>query len=453
MSSKRLMVILPPTLKGPGMIKSPPLDIANLVSVLKLDANHVVLTDFRKNILDNPSFYKDKGVDLGIFSDFRKCLGHCVSEDVEVLSSVDRIMSEISFHGVEYVILSVAVLEQFSLPYLMASLCCAKQIKAKHRDIKVVLFGNCPAPHVKKIMHLFKWVDAFPVGGNEFSVADYIKRHDTDGPIKGIYYRKHHQLVVPTSPRRMDLDRLPIPDFSLFDLEEYKANGRLVLPYELGRGCINHCFYCYYIHKGSLHMKDPAKAVTELEILSQRYKTGLFHLMDAAINADPVWLMKFCDLMEDKGGKMRWSALAIPHMSQLLLDKLKKAGCAQLRWGVESGSARMLKKINKGITRKSIKETLRHSHVIGINNYITLISGLKCEVENDVKETNAFIQEISPYVDAAKECVYGELGHFSLSVFDSLMNKSQMAQQESRYQDVLARLKIGQRDIIDFMTR
>ena len=51
MSSKRLMVILPPTLKGPGMIKSPPLDIANLVSVLKLDANHVVLTDFRKNVL------------------------------------------------------------------------------------------------------------------------------------------------------------------------------------------------------------------------------------------------------------------------------------------------------------------------------------------------------------------------------------------------------------------
>ncbi len=226
----------------------------------------------------------------------------------------------------------------------------------------------------------------------------------------------------------------------------------LVLPYELSRGCINSCFYCYYIHKGTIDIKEPSKAIAELMMLSQAYGTDRFHLMDAAINLDVDWLMRFCDLLAKQQKKIKFSALAIPHMNKLLLDKLKNAGCVQLRWGVESGSERMLKKINKGITKASIKNTLAYAHLIGINNYITLISGLECELESDVEETIEFIQEIAGYVDSAKECIYGELGHFSLAVFESLMNNLKVQRRESRYKGILGRLNIGQEDIIDFMT-
>lgn len=437
MRNTNIMIVLPPALRGPGMIKSPPLDIANLVAILGLNANNnIILTDFRKNVLNDSLYYQERGINLSIFNDFKRCMRHFLSEDVEINRNVKRILSGVNFDGHGYVVFSVAVLEQFSLPYLMSALCLAQRIKEEHPAIKIIFFGNCPKAHIHKITRLFKFIDAFPMGGNEFLVSDYIRRRPA-GLIKG----------------QVPLDRFPPPDFSLFDLESYKSNARLVLPYELSRGCINSCFYCYYIHKGMINIKEPSKSVTELMMLSQEYGTDRFHLMDAAINLDADWLMRFCDLLGKQHGKIKFSALAIPNMHRLLLDKLKEAGCVQLRWGVESGSERMLKKINKGITRESIKDTLAHAHLIGINNYITLISGLECELESDVEETITFIQEIAGYVDSAKECIYGELGHFSLAVFESLMNNLKVSRRESRYKGILGLLNIGQEDIIDFMTR
>lgn len=452
MRNKNIRIILPPALRGPGMLKSPPLDIANLVAILKLNVgNNVSLTDFRKHVVNSSSYYQARGVNLSIFNDFKKCLRHFLTEDFEISQNVSRILSETSFEGVEYIVFSVMVLEQFSLPHLLSSLCLAKQIKKEFPHIKIIFFGNCPDLHIAKIIKLFKLIDAFPIGGNELYVADYIHGRK-EGVVEGVYYRKKGKVFSPKGFRGVDLDRFPLPDFSLFDLEDYKANGHLILPYELSREFVNSYYYSYYIRKGKINTKDPAKAAAELMMLSRQYKTSLFHLMDVAINLDPDWLMKFCYLLVQQKEKIKWCALALPNIQESLLDKLKEAGCVQLRWGVESGSERMLKNIDQGTTKESIKNTLVHAHSIGINNYITLVSGLEGELESDVEETKIFLQEIAPYVDSAKECIYGELGHFSLGVFESFMNHSVVQQSKIRYKDILRQLNIGQEDIIDFMT-
>ena len=444
-----IMIVLPPALRGPGMLKSPPLDIANLVAILKLNAdNSISLADFRKNVVKSPSFYQEKGIDLSIFDDFKRCLRHFLIQDVEISRTVKQILSGTNFDGLQYAVFSVMVLEQFSLPHLLSSLCLAKHVKKEFPKTKIIFFGNCPNVHVEKMLGIFKLIDAFPIEGNEFYVADYIQGHR-----EGVYYRENGKVFSPKGFKKVDIDRFPCPDFSLFDLKSYTSNGRLVLPYELGREYINSYSYSYYLHKGTINSKDPAKIASDLLILSREYDTDLFHIMDVAINLDPVWLMRFCDLLAQQREKVKWCALALPNMHQSLLDKLKQAGCVQLRWGVESGSERMLKNIDRGTTKQSIKNTLAYAHSIGINNYITLVSGLAGELESDVEETKAFIQEIAPYVDFATECISGELGHFSLGIFESFINNSKVQRCESRYKDILGRLNIGQEDIIDFMTR
>jgi radical SAM superfamily enzyme YgiQ (UPF0313 family) len=453
MRNTNIMIILPPALKGPGMVKSPPLDIANLVSILGLNDNHkIILTDFRKNILNNSFFYQERGMDLNIFNDFRRCLSHFLREDAEINGYVNLILSGIKFDGIHYVVFSVSVLEQFSLPLLMSSLCLAKRVKKVFPEIKIIFFGNCPNEHIEKIMRLFKFIDAFPMGGNEFYVADYIQGQ-MEGMEKGVYYRKNGEIFSPKKVKSVNLNSFPLADFSLFDLESYKSNGHLVLPYELSRGCINRCFFCYYIYKGMINLKDPTKAVDELLMLSRKYGSYRYHFTDAAINLDPDWLIRLCDLLGEKNEKVKWCALATPNMPPIMLDKLKKAGCVQLRWGVETGSERMLKKINKETTKDSIRSTLAYAHSIGINNYITLISGLAGELESDVEETKAFIQEIAPYVDSAQECIYGELGHFPLAVFEPLKKKMNVKRREARYKDTLDRLNVGREDIVDFLAR
>lgn len=369
-------------------------------------------------------------------------------EDVEISRTVKQVLSGTDFDGLGYVVFSVMVLEQFSLPHFLSSLCLAKHVKKEFPETKIIFWGNYPDAHIKKIIRIFKLIDAFPIGGNEFYVADYIQ-----GRKEGAYYRKNGKVFSPKGFRGVDIDRFPPPDFSFFDLESYESNGRLVLPYELSRERINSYSHFYYIHKATINTKDPAKAVADLIMISREYGTDLFHFMDVVINLKPDWLMSFCDLLTRKQEKVKWCALALPHMHRSLLDKFKESGCVQLRWAVESGSERMLKNFDQGTTKQSIRNTLAYAHSIGINNYITLVSGLPGELESDVQETRAFIQEIAPYVDSAWECVCGELGHFSLGIFDSLMNSAKVRQCESRYKDLLGRLNIGQEDIIDFMTQ
>lgn len=374
-----------------------------------------------------------------------------MTEDIGISRTVKQILSGTNFDGLGYAVFSVSVLEQFSLPLLMSSACLAKQVKKEFPETKIIFFGNCPDAHIEKIIRIFKLIDAFPMGGNEFYVADYIQGR-TEGVANGVYYRKNGEVFSPQKVKAIKLDSFPLADFSMFDSESYNSNGRLVLPYELSRGCINRCFFCYYIYKGMINLKDPTKAVNELLILSRKYGVDRYHFTDATINLDPDWLMRFCDLLGEKNEKVKWCALVTPNMPSLMLDKLKAAGCVQLRWGVETGSERILKKINKGTTKGSIKNTLAYAHSIGINNYITLISGLAGELESDVEETKVFVQEIAPYVDSAQECVYGELGHFPLTVFGPLKKKASVIRRGVRYKDTLERLNIGREDIIDFLS-
>ena len=157
MRNTNIMIILPPALRGPGMVKSPPLDIANLVAVLKLNANNKIrIVDFRKNVVINSFFYHERGIDLSIFNDFKRCLRHFLIEDVEISRNVEQILSGTNFDGLQYVVFSVSILEQFSLPFLLSSLCLAKHVKNKFPKIKIVFFGNCPDTHIKKIIRVQK---------------------------------------------------------------------------------------------------------------------------------------------------------------------------------------------------------------------------------------------------------------------------------------------------------
>jgi radical SAM superfamily enzyme YgiQ (UPF0313 family) len=348
------------------------------------------------------------------------------------------------------------VLEQFSLQYLVVSLCVAKELKKRAKNINIVFFGNCPKEHVRRIMRKFVFIDAFLEDGNERSLLAYLDKRKKDIYVEGVCFRHKGRLIFTEKKRKMRMDGHPLPDFSLFDLVAYKSNGKLVLPYEIGRGCINRCFFCYYIHKGSINYKSTEKVVREIDMLRKKYGTDYFHFMDAVINFDNNYLSRLSRAFIEHLSGLRWSGLAIPDLSAALLKRLKDAGCVQLRWGVEYGSQRMLKIINKGTDLKSIERTLKCAHEAGIYNYITLITGVECETERDISKTKEFIKRISKYIDSAKECAFGELGHFSImrleELFKNQNNKNVKSLCKEKYLSLFKRLKIPSADIIDVMT-
>ena len=456
---KKITIILPPSPQGPGMIKSPALDIASLIALLnekkKYDVN---LMDLRIRVIDHDNTFKNNWININIFNRYEECFAHLLKKADLTFTWISRkILKILDIKDADVAIFSVAVLEQFSLQYLLVSLCIAKELRKKHPDIKILFFGNCPKIHARKIMRKFDFIDAFLEDGSEFSIVRYLEKDNSPGKTPGMVVRKDGKLHYVDTPIKFNINALPTPDFALFDIKKYKNNGKLVLPYEISRGCKNNCFFCYYIHKGGLAVKRIDKVLSELRSLSDKYQTNIFHMMDAAINFDNVYLENLCMAFKKYLPKIKWSALAIPDMSRGLLAKMHEAGCVQLRWGIEYGSNRMLKIINKKTTVEGIKETLRNSHETGIYNYITLLSGIKIEKKSDIAQTIEFIKEISPYVDSAKECAWGELGYFSIAQFERLIQNENRRLKpfpiSSRYALVLKECSIPSEDIIQVLTK
>ena len=442
---------------GPGMIKSPALDVANLAALLRQAGKYQVgLIDQRIDVISGRAGSLNWSRGLFLLNQFSRCFDHLLKRsDRAIEAFAERVIKNAHPPKADYFVFSVSVLEQCTLQYLIVSLCLAKNLKASHPSAKIVFFGNYPKKHARKIMAVFPFIDAFLEDGNEFSLLDYFNRSGDNVPVKGVIFRTCKGLFFTDEQRFLDINKMPRPYFGLFDLRRYLSSGTLVLPYEISRGCVNKCFFCYYIHKGKLSRKNIVKVTDELKFLSKKYGTTYFHFMDAAINSEEAYLDRLCRALRAILPQINWSALALPNISKRLLKSMKASGCRQLRWGVEYASSGMLKLINKKTTLVSIKNALKNAAELGIYNYVTLLSGLKQETRADIDKTAKFLGQMRAYIDSVKECVWGELGHFTLDHLDALLCGGPTIKPNNkieRYASALKKFSIPSDDIINVLT-
>lgn len=450
----KLGIILPPTRRGLGMIKSFPLDVSHLLAWLREKQSLCVeLIDYRIHSINRDNYWGDRGVDAGVYSNFPLCVDYLLRrEDPTVKWNSLRIIKDIRPARFDYIFFSVSVLEQFSLEYLMAALCLAKEIRLLFPRIRIVIFGSCPKKHIKCILQNFDFIDAFLEDGCELSVGPYVAGAAAGEPLNGFSYRQNGKIIYAPGKRTdVPFNEFPVPDFSLFKKEDYMCGGALVLPYEIIRGCSENCFYCYFTHKNSLSYKTVERVVGDLKKLSGEYGTNAFHFVDGAMNSDLEYLRELCDAMKAELPQIRWSAMARPVMSYEDIRAMKDAGCVHIRWGVEYGSERMLNKIKKGTSLKTIKKTLQDAHGLGIYNYITLLTNTEVENDGDIEETKRFIREVRPFIDSAHECVFRELGSFDLAKLVRLLEPAAPPADDKKpkYQSLFKELGISRVDIIE----
>jgi radical SAM superfamily enzyme YgiQ (UPF0313 family) len=76
------------------------------------------------------------------------------------------------------------------------------------------------------------------------------------------------------------------------------------------------------------------------------------------------------------------------------LKLMKKAGCWQIAYGIESGSPQILEVMKKNITLKQVKQTLRWTKEAGIMSRGNFIFGYIGETKETLQETLDFLLEI-----------------------------------------------------------
>ena len=200
------------------------------------------------------------------------------------------------------------------------------------------------------------------------------------------------ELGLPAPPPRWDP-----PDYTGLPWELYLAPVRIA-PATTSVGCYwNACRYCPQAAVGQRYQTTFGDGLARaFEEICRRTGAGLVHVTDSAV--PPANLRRLAAL----DGAVPWYGFGRFHADLTDLDfcrELRRGGCRMLKLGLESGSPRVLRRLNKGIDLTRASAALRALRRAGVAVYLYVMFGIPGERRDDAERTLAFVADHAPCID------------------------------------------------------
>ena len=286
-----------------------------------------------------------------------------------------------------------------------------KRIRRRNGSCRIIIGGpatSTPQQRQFFLDNLKDSVSGFVIGEGEATLCDCIEVVRSGGNLEGIpgvMSCGNGKMRYVPRPLMENLDQLAYPDYQDFNFDYYESKAKTLI-LEWSRGCIGRCSFC----KGrtlvdKYRHRRAASIVEELKFHIAQRDIRDFTICDSLVNGNIRELESICDAIIKEGLKISWTAQAIPlaAMTADLLRKMRKAGCWKLQWGVESGSEKVLKNMNKMLfTPPEVGRLLCESHKAGILNELFILVGFPGEDEREFQKTVRFIKDNRRYIAAIK---------------------------------------------------
>jgi anaerobic magnesium-protoporphyrin IX monomethyl ester cyclase len=248
--------------------------------------------------------------------------------------------------------------------------------------------------------------DAVVRGQGELTFLEMVERYaagerDLTG-IAGCLFKRDDEIVRNPDRGYTDINALPKRPFHLVDFEAYARTGegtRWML-YCTSHGCPWDCSYCSNASVYGRNWKplEAETAVAEMVELTGRYRLDMIDIIDDnyLVRRD-----RACAIAE---GLLRaGSAVAyhiqtrtdqIDRLSDDELALLARSGLRRIFFGLESGSPRVMRSVNKRLDLATAYRTAERCGRVGIRPSFNLIFGLPAEEEEDLRETLTVVDRI-----------------------------------------------------------
>jgi anaerobic magnesium-protoporphyrin IX monomethyl ester cyclase len=230
-----------------------------------------------------------------------------------------------------------------------------------------------------------------------------IQKNGDFSKVKGIAYRDGDKIFI-TTPRPFisDLDTITFPDYDDFNLDDYKGlpdSGRRAAGIITSRGCPFDCNYCsskeFWTRKW--RYRSAENIFSEIEYLYLELGVRALMVFDDNFTVNKTRTIEVCKGIIDRKIDLVWCCIgSVRAVDNEILTWMKKAGCYQIQYGVESGSTKILKNINKGQTLEQIKNAFRWTTEAGMEVYAYLIVGAPGETDETINETIQLMKKIAP---------------------------------------------------------
>lgn len=282
----------------------------------------------------------------------------------------------------------------------------AQKIKTYNKDI-IIVFGGIQATLFPEETLSNQAVDYVVMGEGEIVFKNLLKHlysKDEIGKIKGLAYKDNNKVVKNHREENiMDLDSLPLPARHLFPMSLYKSSanlrGKRNLHIMSSRGCPFACTFCesHMIFGKTNRFHSTARIIQEMINLRDDYGADAIQFYDESFTLNKERVYDLCDGMRKQKIRLPWSCFTRVNLIDLdLLKAMKAAGCYQIFFGVESGTPRLLKLINKMHTLEQVRRAFELTNKVKIQSTASFILGLPTETREEALQTFEFAKEIKP---------------------------------------------------------
>lgn len=314
----------------------------------------------------------------------------------------------------------------------------SQMIKNNRPEIKIIIGG----PHITAVpdetLSRFPEFDIAVIGEGENTLKDIVYCLEKNGrlnEIPGIMFRENSNFTplkkafdkdggkvnpvgdktlsanasltgfIKTEPRHLikNLDDLPFPAWNLIDNFPwgYKPAAfkckRLPAAYIISaRGCPHLCIFCDTSVFSRQYRAFSAEYIIEMiKMLKTNYGIKEILFEDDTFVIFKKRLIQLCETLIKEKIDISWSCNGRANaVKPDILKLMKKAGCWQIAYGIESSDPAILEFSRKRIKIEQMEQALKWSHEAGILTKGFFILGFPLETEDTLKRTIAFAKSV-----------------------------------------------------------
>ena len=281
-----------------------------------------------------------------------------------------------------------------------------------------VVTGGGLATSVPELVFDTMPVDGLVMGEGEYAAVELFESLEKGAPaleLPGVWWRENGVVHRgQKSNNTHELDDLPFPAWDLLPMDLYlenpvwgaSARNSSGFPAEVkvfrsmnvisSRGCPRGCRYCFHLFgRGNYRFRSAGHVMAELEYLVKNYGVDFIGFVDDNMMAHQGRMEQFCGLMIERGLPIKWGCHGrVTEADPSLPALMARAGCVWIGYGIESGSPRILKAMNKNATIDQAAKAILATRAAGIFANTTFIFGYPGEDETTVAETIKFKQSL-----------------------------------------------------------
>lgn len=368
---------------------------------------------------------KTTGCSFPFFIAYTASILRDAGHDVQVIDGVAMDMKETDFLHRAQKIYPDLILIETATHSINHDLSLCRRLKKIIPAAHILLCGAHATVFAHELLESNSFIDFIASGEYEFPVLNLAERLQDgadDFRIDGISFRSEDSIWKSDKKGFIkDLNKLPYPAFDLLpcnDAPNLSVYGDGICTYfpsvtlHSSRGCPYKCDFCMWnqiiYDNGPYRMFAAKRVVDEMAYVIKNYGAREIYFDDDDFCISKDHVLEICKEIKERKLCIKWSCMGdAMSVDEEMLSAMAGSGCIFMKFGVESGSKDILKKIGKPLNPEKAIKVAEWCREYGIMTHATFSFGLDGEtfdtmhktlkIANSIKFDTAQVSIVTPF--------------------------------------------------------